>query len=175
MIDNPFRGVSGPFGFPNLADFGVSGIYFLHLDGEVVYVGQAVDMRRRIGQHLGDASKRFDAVSFVQCDVQRLDTLERHYIHKLSPRYNRCGLANGVRKASELSGVSFNQPRIDEEFDEEGAARFLGLSVEEFRYRRRTAKWLRPFPARRGRGTKVMRYRIAHLRAFAIQHLSNNA
>ena len=69
MTDSPFREVVGPFGFPNLADLGTSGIYFLHLDGEVVYVGQAVDMRRRVGQHLGDASKQFDAVSFIRCTL----------------------------------------------------------------------------------------------------------
>lgn len=62
-----------------------SGVYFL-LDGdEVVYVGQAVNVYSRIGQH---KDKRFDRYAFVPCAVEVLDRLESLYIHCLRPRLN---------------------------------------------------------------------------------------
>lgn len=62
-----------------------SGVYFL-LDGdEVVYVGQAVNVYSRIGQH---TDKRFDRYAFVPCAVDALDMLESLYIHCLRPRLN---------------------------------------------------------------------------------------
>lgn len=62
-----------------------SGVYFL-LDGdEVVYVGQAVNVYARIGQH---TDKRFDRYAFVPCPVDSLDRLESLYIHCLRPRLN---------------------------------------------------------------------------------------
>lgn len=72
-----------------------SGVYFL-LDGdEVVYVGQAVNVYSRIGQHTG---KRFDRYAFVPCAVDALDRLESLYIHCLRPRLNGVQ-ANGANCA----------------------------------------------------------------------------
>lgn len=62
-----------------------SGVYFL-LDGnDVVYVGQAVNVYSRIGQH---TDKRFDRYAFVPCSVDALDRLESLYIHCLRPILN---------------------------------------------------------------------------------------
>ena len=62
-----------------------SGVYFL-LDGdEIVYVGQAVNVYRRIPQH---TEKRFDRYAFVPCDIDALNILESLYIHCLRPRLN---------------------------------------------------------------------------------------
>lgn len=62
-----------------------SGIYFL-LDGnEVVYIGQAVNVYSRIGQH---ANKRFDRFTFIPCAADALNVLESLYIHCLRPRLN---------------------------------------------------------------------------------------
>lgn len=62
-----------------------SGVYFL-LDGqEVVYVGQAVNVYARIGQH---TDKKFDRYAFVLCPREMLDKLESLYIHCLRPRLN---------------------------------------------------------------------------------------
>lgn len=94
------RDVHGPVHLPTLDVFAQSGIYFLHRSDVVVYVGQAVDMRRRIGQHIGDASKVFDAVSCVPCEVHNLDRLERKYIERLVPEYNRCRLSELLRQGS---------------------------------------------------------------------------
>lgn len=62
-----------------------SGIYFLIQDNEIVYVGQSVNVLRRIGTH---ADKKFDAFAFVPCDKKALDKLETLYIHLLRPPLN---------------------------------------------------------------------------------------
>lgn len=82
--------IHGPIHVPPLDEFAQPGIYFLLRNSVVVYVGQAVDARRRIGEHLGDRTKPFDAVSFIPCVKNRLNAVERHYIQKLMPEYNRC-------------------------------------------------------------------------------------
>lgn len=62
-----------------------SGVYFL-LDGDdVVYVGQAVNVYSRIGQH---TDKIFDRYAFVPCAVDALNIIESLYIHCLRPRLN---------------------------------------------------------------------------------------
>jgi hypothetical protein len=72
-----------------------SGVYFL-LDGdEIVYVGQAVNVYSRIGQH---TNKRFDRYAFVPCAVNELDKLESLYIHCLRPRLNG-NLSNDAKHA----------------------------------------------------------------------------
>lgn len=83
----------GPIQLPDLTAFAQPGVYFLLRQGVVVYVGQAVDARRRIGEHIGDGGKSFDAVSFIPCPRPRLDAVERHYIEMLLPEYNRCRFA----------------------------------------------------------------------------------
>src|SRR6478736_324144 len=85
--------------FPTLDEAAQPGIYFLFRKGVVVYVGQAVDMRRRIGQHLGDGGKVFDAVSFKPYAVDKLAAMERRYIELFVPEYNNCRLTVSLRAA----------------------------------------------------------------------------
>lgn len=73
-------------------------VYFLHDDGEVVYVGQSTTLRWRIETHLSEGAKTFDAVSFIPCCVSRLREIEGHYIRELAPTYNQCGIANRARE-----------------------------------------------------------------------------
>lgn len=65
----------------------ITGIYFLICGAwptaSIEYVGQSVDVYSRVAQHM--ASKRFDAWSYVACDVEQLDLLESLYIHWLQP------------------------------------------------------------------------------------------
>ena len=63
----------------------VSGVYFLVDGDEVVYVGQAVNVHSRVGQH---TDKRFDRYAFVPCATDALNVLESLYIHCLRPRLN---------------------------------------------------------------------------------------
>jgi len=62
-----------------------TGVYFL-LDGDdVVYVGQAVSVYKRIAEH---TNKKFDRYAFVPCARDALDKLESLYIHCLRPPLN---------------------------------------------------------------------------------------
>lgn len=62
-----------------------SGVYFLLNGNEIVYVGQAVNVYARIGQHV---DKRFDRYAFIPCAINALDKLESLYIHCLRPKLN---------------------------------------------------------------------------------------
>ena len=86
---------------PDLASLGKTGIYFLMLEGVVVYVGQAKNIRKRIAAHIADGVKQFDAIACVYAQPKNLKELEDGYIEKLLPRYNNCSLARGMRAGGE--------------------------------------------------------------------------
>lgn len=65
-----------------------SGIYFLVKGSEVVYVGQSTSVLSRIGTHILDTNKDFDAFSFLSAPKKSLDLLETIYIKVLNPRLN---------------------------------------------------------------------------------------
>lgn len=64
-----------------------SGVYFLIREGEVVYVGQSVDVLHRIARHRREG-KRFDAFSYIECDSAEMDRLETLYIKSFVPEEN---------------------------------------------------------------------------------------
>jgi 5-methylcytosine-specific restriction protein A len=86
-----------PTGLLQLPTETVSGVYFLWHGSEVVYVGQSRNLTQRVCQHIQDAAKRFDGMSFIAVAVARLGKVERRYIEALLPRYNRCGIATAAR------------------------------------------------------------------------------
>jgi hypothetical protein len=61
------------------------GIYFLCEAGEVVYVGQSIDVYSRVPQHKG---KSFDAVYLFPSPASELDRMEGAFIRLLRPRLN---------------------------------------------------------------------------------------
>jgi hypothetical protein len=61
------------------------GVYFLRSEGEVVYVGQSVNVFSRISNH---REKKFDSFTVVPCEREHLDSLESLYIHTLRPKLN---------------------------------------------------------------------------------------
>jgi excinuclease UvrABC nuclease subunit len=67
----------------------IAGIYFLISDGSVVYVGQSVDVYRRIASHV--TTKQFDAIHVLPCPEVELVKVESDYIRKLNPPLNRAG------------------------------------------------------------------------------------
>lgn len=159
---------SDPIPFPSLSEYARSGIYFLHFRGEVVYVGQAVDMRRRIGQHISEGTKSFDAISYAACEPERLAGLERRYIDKLLPLYNRCHRASRLKAEINVLGLTANQPQVGSHIiDDCGAADFLGITIEHFRALQATGQAPRP---RRMPRSKRRRYTPHDLRQFAAQH-----
>lgn len=64
------------------------GIYFLLHEGETVYVGQSTNVVARVGQHIADTRKAFDAWSYFACERDELADLERALISLLRPRLN---------------------------------------------------------------------------------------
>ncbi len=98
MANLPLPDITESVQIPTFASLARSGIYFLMKDDVVVYVGQAVDMRRRVADHIGEGSKEFDRVAFVPCAPDRLLKQERFYIEKLLPEYNACSLTRNMRR-----------------------------------------------------------------------------
>ena len=64
------------------------GVYFLIKDEQIVYVGQSVDVLRRISRHR-DNDILFDSFTIVFCEKGEMDGLEAKYIDAFLPKYNR--------------------------------------------------------------------------------------
>lgn len=62
-------------------------IYFLWLGKEIVYIGRAVNVLRRVAEHSKD--KDFDHYSYIRCGLDELDELERRAIIWFCPRLNK--------------------------------------------------------------------------------------
>lgn len=73
----------------------ISGVYFLIKGKRVVYVGQSVDVFRRISKHIA-TGKEFDSFNYLACGEDMLDETERRYIELLMPEWNET--MGGVRK-----------------------------------------------------------------------------
>lgn len=70
----------------------VTGIYFLFLDDELVYIGKSVNVISRIGGHLSDPLKTFTHFTFVPVPLERLAKEELRLIRRFRPRLNRSGI-----------------------------------------------------------------------------------
>jgi hypothetical protein len=68
---------------------GLSGIYFLAHNGEVVYVGQSVNVVARVHGHINEGLKDFDSAVFLPAPRRDLDSLECAFINALKPRHNK--------------------------------------------------------------------------------------
>lgn len=64
----------------------LSGVYFLFAGGELVYVGQSVNVFVRLAAHMRE--KDFDRWSYVLCGRDELDTLETRFIKAFRPPLN---------------------------------------------------------------------------------------
>ena len=70
-------------------------IYALIQDNEVVYIGQSSDVMGRLSSHKMSAKKfsHFAIVERIDTDDKNyVDKVEREYINKLKPKYNKLGL-----------------------------------------------------------------------------------
>lgn len=64
----------------------ICGIYFLVSSGEIVYVGQSVNILVRLGAHIKE--KEFDSIAYLPAEAHELDFVESYFIHALRPRLN---------------------------------------------------------------------------------------
>lgn len=62
------------------------GVYFLFLRRRIVYVGQSVNVLRRIEEHF--TRLHYDAWAWLPVPRAELDAAERHFIKKHQPPYN---------------------------------------------------------------------------------------
>lgn len=79
------------------------GVYFLCKDEEVVYVGQAQNIRDRVQSHRSEKVKEFDSVYFILCHIDQLDQIETALIRHLRPKYNVS--QNGGNRQNDISIV----------------------------------------------------------------------
>lgn len=125
-----FDTVEGAFvQIPSLADFKRSGVYFLYRDGVVVYVGQAVDVRRRIATHIGEGVKSFDSASFIPVPQRSLLRAEQMWIKKLRPEYNRTHNTIPVDLEQPNGRVTVDNVYTKGQFNVVEAAAYLGLDA----------------------------------------------
>ena len=70
---------------------GRSAIYFLIKKNKIVYVGKSRNVIGRIGKHILDGLKDFDACAYIHIKDEFIDSmgfLEYKYIKKFRPEYN---------------------------------------------------------------------------------------
>jgi len=63
----------------------ISGVYFLILNSEIIYIGQSVNMYSRAASHY---DKEFDSVVYMPCPKEDLNIMESIYIHEFKPAQN---------------------------------------------------------------------------------------
>jgi len=67
------------------------GVYFLCKNGEIVYIGQAINVAARITTHITEGLKDFDQIYYISCQRHRLNDLEMALIRMYKPKYNKVG------------------------------------------------------------------------------------
>lgn len=61
-------------------------VYFLLRSGRVVYIGQTINLRKRLPKHY---KKRYDAVRWILCPKELLLHYESRWINRFKPKYNK--------------------------------------------------------------------------------------
>lgn len=94
---------------------GYPGIYFLIKNNEVVYVGQSLDVERRIGQHRTGRKIDFDLVFIIACLPSELNQLEARYIRALKTPLNMTDPMGGFPtfRSIKLGKISEQIPNTD--------------------------------------------------------------
>jgi hypothetical protein len=72
-------------GFKDLSYLMNPGIYVLCLNGEVVYVGQTINIFGRLGASPDHRVRPYDKIYFIKCNLNELDRLEALMILRLKP------------------------------------------------------------------------------------------
>lgn len=66
----------------------IVGVYFLKLNGCVVYVGQSKNVKSRVMSHISIRQKAFDSFDIYECAEEELLETEKYYIKSHNPFYN---------------------------------------------------------------------------------------
>ena len=70
------------------------GVYHLISNGEVIYVGQTINVECRISDH--KTSYEFDSYAFFKCKTSDMSDLEAEHIVKFSPENNKTLPVNNI-------------------------------------------------------------------------------
>jgi hypothetical protein len=89
----------------------VCGVYFLRSKGQIVYVGQSVNILSRVGQHQVD--KEFDGVSFVRCKKESLNDVEGFFISLLQPKLNGRGPTSSIQCFDDMTALLLSNGNSD--------------------------------------------------------------
>lgn len=88
----------------------ISGVYFLIKDNVIVYIGQSINCKGRILEHIREGNKKFDFAKIVRCDINDLAEMERLFLDYYLPKYNTDGLTRKLKRkyweAAELINVN---------------------------------------------------------------------
>lgn len=76
-----------------------SGVYFLILGEQIVYIGSSVLLPARLAVHLRHRRMKFDRIAFVLCPKAGVRRLEAAYIVQFDPIYNRLHIEGGRAKS----------------------------------------------------------------------------
>jgi len=95
-----------------------SGIYFLYVDDEIVYIGQSINMYARIMQHAKCID--YEYVKFFVCGQSEMNDTEARFIMRFKPKHNKSlpknsvfmRLAKAQDVASRFSGMSLYIQRL---------------------------------------------------------------
>ena len=71
---------------------GRHGVYFLVKNKKIIYVGKSSNVIGRIGKHVVDGEKDFDAVTYVEIPKRYVADafhIELSYIQMFKPKYNK--------------------------------------------------------------------------------------
>jgi hypothetical protein len=81
-----------------------SGVYFLYEGDRLVYVGESLNVQRRLETH--DHKGRFDKVGVIACDSQHRRRLESFYIGLLDPPLNHQSTSYSLKTRSRCKSVN---------------------------------------------------------------------
>lgn len=86
-----------------------SGVYFLYDDDELVYIGQAYNVSRRIIEHILEGVKKFNRVRYNLVPADSLNEVEFTLIRALRPKYNNTcqGTGDYNKKPTMNGGVTY--------------------------------------------------------------------
>ena len=83
----------------------VPGLYTLHADGELVYVGQSTNLRVRVGTHRRHARERVDRILVAWMafedvrEAREVEGMIASAMNRHRPPWNRTGYGRGTRAA----------------------------------------------------------------------------
>lgn len=123
-----YAAIPKPLSLSQLPTSNIVGVYFLWHAGLLVYVGQSKWLPERICQHLAEAVKVFDQVSWIECKAGRLNSMESHYIEILLPKYNNCSLSKRARREHQWGTPKVGKAPVFAVLED------WGLTAEQFQW-----------------------------------------